>query len=108
MPTSASKPASAGQSWDGINDTMATRSTALKCTTVGLMKAFIAARSFSVKTLVPIEAATNMRPTKVAAAVPMSRSKSCQASRSSVSEDCMVITARGAMRRKWSCAYRGA
>src|SRR5215831_2271624 len=60
---------------------MATKSTALKCTTVGLMNAFIAARSFSVKTLVPIETATNMRPTKVAAAVPIKRSKSCQASR---------------------------
>src|SRR5262249_3592056 len=79
--TSASKPASAGQSWEGISDTMATKSTALKCTTVGLMNAFIAARSFSVKTLVPIETATNMRPTKVAAAVPIKRSKSCQASR---------------------------
>ena len=65
-------------------------STVVKCTTVGLMKACIAARLFSVKTLAPIEAATNMRPTKVAAAVPIKRSKSCQLSTSSANEESMV------------------
>src|SRR5262249_9487135 len=65
-------------------------STVVKCTTVGLMKACIAARLFSVKTLAPIEAATNMSPTSVAAAVPIKRSKSCQSSTSSESEEFML------------------
>jgi len=65
-------------------------STVVKCTTVGLMKACIAARLFSVKTLAPIEAATNMSPTNVAAAVPIKGSKSCQSSTSSASEEFML------------------
>ena len=53
-------------------------STALKCTTVGLMNARMAAAFFSVKRLAPIDPVTNMRPTRVAAAVPTSTWKSCQ------------------------------
>ncbi|MFL5108991.1 MAG: vitamin B12-dependent ribonucleotide reductase, partial [Xanthobacteraceae bacterium] len=47
----------------GTTAKTAITSTVVKCTTVGLMKACIAARLFSVKTLAPIEAAPNMRPT---------------------------------------------
>ena len=48
---------------------MQMRSTAVKCTTVGLIKARIASRFLSVNTWAPIEAATNMSPTSVADAV---------------------------------------
>ena len=68
----------------------------------------VLAAEATTETPAPIDAATNMRPIRVAAAVPISRSKSCQASRRSASEDCMVITARGGRRPKRSCAYRGA
>jgi hypothetical protein len=49
---------------------MQMRSTAVKCTTVGLIKARIASRFLSVNTWAPIEAETNMSPTRVADAVP--------------------------------------
>ena len=73
----------------GTTAKTAMTSTVVKCTTVGLMKASIAARFFSVKMLAPIKAATNMSPTNVAAAVPIKRSKSCQSSTSSASEEFM-------------------
>src|SRR5919197_6574041 len=43
--------------------------------------------------LAPIEAATNIRPTRVAAAVPTIRSKSCQSSMRSASEASMITEA---------------
>ena len=51
-------------------ETMQTSSAAPKCTTVGVMKARIAARFRLASWLAPIEAKTNIRPTSVAAAVP--------------------------------------
>src|SRR5262245_20849388 len=109
-PTSTSKPASVAQPWEGISARMATTSTELKCTTVGPKKTFIAARSFSVKTFAPIEAATNLRPAKVAAAVPTSPSKSCQASTRSAREECMVgktgASGAGAIAKRWCARQR--
>ena len=51
---------------------MQMNSTALKCTAVGLRKARMPARLFSVNTCAPTEAVTNMSPTSVAEAVPTS------------------------------------
>src|SRR5215211_3046867 len=50
--------------------------------------------------LAPIEAATNISPTKVAAAVPTSRSKSCQSSMRSASEESMITEA-GTPAQEW-------